>query len=74
MNLEEIKQEISLNRLISNKELAKMVHKTPSAISYIKKKNPDEFLLTKLGGLCVKLGLTADDIVTIAKIKNKIKE
>ena len=55
---------------ISNKEIALTIGKTPSAISYLKKHNPEEFLIVKLGVLCNKLKLNADDLETLYSLKN----
>ncbi len=56
---------------IRNKDIAKTIHKTPSAISYLKKKNYDEFSILKLGVLCKKLNLDIQDILTIHSIYNR---
>ncbi len=50
---------------ILNKEIATRINKTPSAISYLKKKNVEEFSILKLGVLCHKLNLKSEDIVAI---------
>ncbi len=54
---------------ISNKEIAYTIHKTPSAISYLKKNNNEEFKIVKLGVLCKKLNLTPEDLVALSTLK-----
>ncbi len=54
---------------ISNKEIALTIHKTPSAISYLKKNNNEEFLILKLGILCKKLNLKPEDLVALSTLK-----
>lgn len=50
---------------ISNKEIAETIHKTPSAISYLKKRNEDEFSILKLGVICRKLNLDIEDLLAM---------
>lgn len=50
---------------VSNKEIAATIHKTPSAISYLKKRNQDEFSILKLGVLCHKLNLDIEDLMAM---------
>lgn len=54
---------------ISNKEIALTIHKTPSAISYLKKNNNEEFLIVKLGVLCKKLDLSPEDLLALSALK-----
>ncbi len=54
---------------ISNKEIAEAINKSPSAISYLKKKNSEEFLILKLGVLCGKLNLDDEDLVAMFALK-----
>ena len=54
---------------VSNKEIALTIRKTPSAISYLKKNNNEEFLIVKLGVLCNKLNLDADDLMAMHSLK-----
>ncbi len=54
---------------ISNKEIALKIRKTPSAISYLKKNNNEEFLIVKLGVLCNKLNLTHEDLLALSELK-----
>ncbi len=54
---------------ILNKDIASTIHKTPAAISYLKKKNHDEFSILKLGVLCQKLNLDKDDLLAIHSLK-----
>ena len=58
-----------MNMKVSNKEIAASIHKTPSAISYLKKNNPDEFSILKLGVLCLKLDLDSEDLKTMHTLK-----
>jgi hypothetical protein len=55
---------------VSSKEIAMAIGKTPSAISYIKKKHNNEFLLLKLGVLCTKLKLDGEDLMAMYSLKN----
>ncbi len=55
---------------VSSKEIAMAIGKTPSAISYIKKRHNDEFLLLKLGVLCTKLKLDNEDLMAMYSLKN----
>ena len=55
---------------VSNKEIALTIRKTPSAISYLKKNNHKEFLIVKLGVLCNKLNLDAEDLQALYSLKN----
>ena len=57
---------------VSGKELAHAIGKTPPAITYMKKQNHVEYELLKLGLLCNKLDLDADDLVAIYQL-NRIK-
>jgi DNA-binding Xre family transcriptional regulator len=54
---------------ISNKEIALTIHKTPSAISYLKKNNNEEFNIVKLGVLCKKLNLTPEDLLALSAFR-----
>jgi len=54
---------------ISNKEIALTIRKTPSAISYLKKNNHEEFLIVKLGVLCNKLNLSHEDLLALSALK-----
>ncbi|MCH9813070.1 MAG: hypothetical protein K0U47_03905 [Epsilonproteobacteria bacterium] len=54
---------------VSNKEIAAAINKTPSAISYLKKNNYDEFLILKLGVLCHKLNLDNEDLMAMYSLK-----
>lgn len=54
---------------ISNKEIALSIRKTPSAISYLKKNNNEEFLIVKLGVLCKKLKLSPEDLLALSTLK-----
>ncbi len=54
---------------VSGKELAHAIGKTPPAITYMKKQNHTEFELLKLGFLCNKLDLDADDLIAMYKLK-----
>ena len=54
---------------VSNKEIAASIHKTPSAISYLKKNNYDEYLILKLGVACKKLNLDSEDLMAMYSLK-----
>ncbi len=54
---------------VSNKEIAASINKTPSAISYLKKNNYEEFLILKLGVLCNKLNLDNEDLMAMHSLK-----
>jgi len=54
---------------ISGKEIAVAIGKSPAAISYLKKNHEDEYLLLKLGVLCQKLKLDAEDLLVIFALK-----
>jgi len=54
---------------ISSKDIAEAVGKTAPAISYLKKRNTDEFLLLKLGVLCTKLNLDDEDLMAMHTLK-----
>ncbi len=54
---------------ISNKEIAAMINKTSSAVSYLKKTNENEFKILKLGVLCKKLNLDAEDLEAMHSLK-----
>jgi Zn-dependent peptidase ImmA (M78 family) len=54
---------------VSNKEIAAAINKTPSAISYLKKNNYEEFLILKLGVLCNKLNLDNEDLMAMYSLK-----
>jgi len=55
---------------ISNKEIAKAIHKSPSAVSYLKRRNNDEFKLLTFAVKGKKLGLCDEDLIIIKKIKD----
>ena len=54
---------------VSNKEIAAAINKTPSAISYLKRNNYEEFLILKLGVLCNKLNLDNEDLMAMYSLK-----
>ena len=54
---------------VSNKEIAAQINKTPSAISYLKKNNYEEYQILKLGVLCKKLGLDQEDLLAMYTLK-----
>jgi DNA-binding Xre family transcriptional regulator len=54
---------------VSNKEIAAAINKTPSAISYLKKTNMNEFQILKLGVLCQKLNLDNEDLLAMYSLK-----
>ncbi|HIP02095.1 MAG TPA: hypothetical protein EYH01_06920 [Campylobacterales bacterium] len=54
---------------VANKEIAAAINKTPSAISYLKKNNYEEFLILKLGVLCNKLNLDNEDLMAMYSLK-----
>jgi DNA-binding Xre family transcriptional regulator len=54
---------------VSNKEIAAAINKTPSAISYLKKTNMNEFEILKLGVLCQKLNLDNEDLMAMFSLK-----
>jgi hypothetical protein len=54
---------------ITNREIASIINKTPSAISYLKKNNSEEFSILKLGVLCHKLNLDDEDLFAIYSLK-----
>lgn len=54
---------------ISNKEIATLIKKTPSAISYLKKNNEQEYEILKLGVLCIKLELNSKDLEAMHALK-----
>ncbi|RUM67623.1 MAG: hypothetical protein DSZ05_02275 [Sulfurospirillum sp.] len=54
---------------VSNKEIAAHINKTPSAISYLKKNNYDEYQILKLGVLCKKLNLDNEDLLAMYTLK-----
>ncbi len=54
---------------IFDKDIATTIHKTPAAISYLKKRNHDEFSILKLGVICRKLKLDTDDLLALHSLK-----
>jgi DNA-binding Xre family transcriptional regulator len=54
---------------VSSKEIAYAIGKTPSAVSYLKKRNQDEFNLLKIGVLCTKLNLDIEDLMAMYSLK-----
>ena len=50
------------NKRIRNKDIAELIHKTPSAISYVKRTNKDEFEILLLGSFCMMNGISLDDL------------
>jgi len=54
---------------VSNKEIAAAINKTPSAISYLKKNNYEEYQILKLGVLCIKLNLDNEDLLAMYTLK-----
>jgi DNA-binding Xre family transcriptional regulator len=54
---------------ISNKEIAASINKTSAAITYLKKKNVEEYEIVKIGVLCKKLNLDYDDLLTMFQLK-----
>ena len=59
---------------VAGKEIAKAINKTSSAVSYIKKNNPAEFELLKLGVLVSKLKLSEEDLILMEWLKKRVRE
>jgi len=60
--------------MAKGKDIAKAINKTPSAISYLKKTNPEEYEILELGYLCKKFGIDENLLVIFNKILLKMQE
>ena len=59
---------------ISQKDIAGMIGKTPSAVSYIKRHNANELEILKLGVACKKLGVkNVSDLYKILSFYKLVK-
>ena len=59
---------------VRQKEIAELIGKTASAISYVKKTNPKEFEVLRLGTAARKLGLTLSQIEQLYTLKQSLRE
>jgi hypothetical protein len=55
-----------------NKTLASMINKTPSAISYVKKTNLEEYELLRLGAFCKEAGWGEDVLKAMIDFKKNV--
>lgn len=63
---------LTTKKFIANKDIAKAIHKTGAAISYVKKTNFDEYRILQLGTLCQSLEVTEEDILAIRAFKRYV--
>jgi len=58
---------------IKDKEIAEFIGKSPASVAYIKKNNPDEYEVLKLGAMCKRAGVTAEVLDVLINILYLIK-
>ena len=59
---------------ITYNEIAEYIGRTEANIKYMKKNNPQQLELLKIGGLCKKYNINLKDIEAIIKLKEDIKK
>jgi len=59
---------------VRQKEIAALIGKSASAISYIKKTNQQEFEVLRLGAAAIKLGITLTQIEQLHTLKQSLKD
>lgn len=59
---------------ITYKEIGEYSNKVESTIKQMKKNNPEQLELLKIGGLCKKYKISLKDLEAIIKLKEDIKK
>ncbi len=59
---------------ITYKEIGEYSNKVESTIKQMKKNNPEQLELLKVGGLCKKYNISLKDLEAIIKLKEDIKK
>lgn len=59
---------------ITYKEIGEYSNKVESTIKQMKKNNPEQLELLKIGGLCKKYNISLKDLEAIIKLKEDIKK
>lgn len=59
--------------IITYKEIAYYTNKVESTIKQMKKNNPQQLELLKMGALCKKYNINIDDLKALNEMKEKLK-
>ncbi|AXX95110.1 helix-turn-helix domain-containing protein [Arcobacter ellisii] len=59
---------------ITYNEIAELIGRTEANMKYMKKHNPEQLELLKIGGLCKKYNISLKDLEAIIKLKEDIKK
>jgi predicted transcriptional regulator len=59
---------------ITYNEIAELIGRTEANIKYMKKNNPNQLEILKLGALCKKFNICTDDLKSLNEMKEKLKE
>lgn len=53
-------------------EIAELIERTEANIKYMKKNNPKQFEIIKLGSLCKKYNINENDLKSLVELKSKL--
>lgn len=59
---------------ITYNEIAELIGRTEANMKYMKKHNPEQLELLKVGALCKKYNISLKDLEAIIKLKEDIKK
>lgn len=59
---------------ITYKEIGNFCNKVESTIKQMKKNNPEQLELLKIGALCKKYNINIDDLKILVEMKEKLKK
>ena len=59
---------------ITNTEIAEFIERTEANIKYMKKHNPQQLEIIKMGAICKKYNISLNDLEKIVKEKEENKE
>lgn len=59
---------------ITYNEIAEIIGRTEANIKYMKKNNPNQLEIIKIGALCKKYNILTDDLKLLCEMKEKLKE
>ncbi len=62
------------NITITYLEIAELIGRTEANIKYMKKHNPEQLEIIKIGALCKKYNICIDDLKSLNEIKEKLKD
>lgn len=58
---------------ITYNEIAELIGRTEANMKYMKKNNPQQLEILKMGALCKKYNINIDDLKALNEMKQKIK-